>query len=73
MLFQKKKKKNLDIVRNFAKTSQHTILWLFAYGAVLYEEHLAALRLVPCYARAGHKYEIFLSHPHNLHIPFPGL
>ncbi len=28
--------KNLDIVRNFAKSCQHTIFWLFAYGAVLY-------------------------------------
>ena len=28
-------KKNLDIVRNFAKSCQHTIFWLFAYGAVL--------------------------------------
>ncbi len=28
-------KKNLDIVRNFAKSCQPTIFWLFAYGAVL--------------------------------------
>ncbi len=28
-------KKNLDIVRNLAKSCQHTIFWLFAYGAVL--------------------------------------
>ncbi len=30
-------KKNLEIVRNFAKSCQHTIFWLFAYGAVLEE------------------------------------
>ena len=30
------RKKNLDIVRNFAKSCQHEIFWLFAYGAVLY-------------------------------------
>ncbi len=29
------RKKNLDIVRNFAKSCQLTIFWLFAYGAVL--------------------------------------
>ncbi len=29
------RKINLDIVRNFAKSSQLTIFWLFAYGAVL--------------------------------------
>ncbi len=29
------RKKILDIVRNFAKSCQHTIFWLFAYGAVL--------------------------------------
>ena len=29
------RKKNLDIVRNFAKSYQHTIFWLFAYSAVL--------------------------------------
>ena len=28
-------RKILDIVRNFAKSCQHTIFWLFAYGAVL--------------------------------------
>ncbi len=28
-------KKILNIVRNFAKSYQHTIFWLFAYGAVL--------------------------------------
>ena len=29
------KKKILDIVGNFAKSCQHMIFWLFAYGAVL--------------------------------------